>query len=201
MTYVLPLSQTCHFQATLILFFLRLHTVARFPFFFKSNYMSMNILNKIVNQKIKKLVPDELLLNKPFDLSVCGDYNSTNKRKLDEFLTDYYGSSSKGMGGSQKITEIEDDEEEEPLQDLATIQALNEIDFILDAKYRKVLKAHQFKGLQFMWDRVYKKKQGCLLAHSMGLGKTIQTVALLTTMYQYLKRYPSTKFPTVIHFL
>lgn len=48
-----------------------------------------------------------------------------------------------------------------------------------------------------MWDRVYKKKQGCLLAHSMGLGKTIQIISLLTTMYQELKRNPETKFPTV----
>lgn len=162
--------------------------------------MSMDILNKIVNQKTKKLVPDKLLLNKSLDLSVCGNYNSTNKRKLDEFLNDYYGSSSKGMGGAQETIEIEDNEEEEPQQNLATIQALNEIDFILDAKYRKVLKAHQFKGLRFMWNRVYKMKQGCLLAHSMGLGKTIQTIALLTTMYQYSKRYPSTKFPMVILF-
>lgn len=48
-----------------------------------------------------------------------------------------------------------------------------------------------------MWDRVYKKKQGCLLAHSMGLGKTAQIISLLTTMYQELKRKPDTKFPTV----
>jgi SNF2 family DNA or RNA helicase len=48
-----------------------------------------------------------------------------------------------------------------------------------------------------MWDRVYKKRQGCLLAHSMGLGKTVQTIALLTTMFQQLKRYPSTQFPAV----
>lgn len=48
-----------------------------------------------------------------------------------------------------------------------------------------------------MWDRVYNKKQGCLLAHSMGLGKTIQVISLLTTMYQHLKTDPSTDFPRV----
>lgn len=160
--------------------------------------MSMNILNKIANQKTNKLIPDELLTVRSFGLSIFNDGESSSKRKLDEFLRDFRGELSTGMIDDEIINV--DNDEEGDYQDIATIQVMNEIDFILDAKYRRVMKAHQFEGLQFMWDRVYKKKQGCLLAHSMGLGKSLQTIALLTTMYQYLKRYPSSKFPTVITF-
>ncbi|CAO0799489.1 unnamed protein product [Mucor circinelloides] len=154
----------------------------------------MNILNKIANQKTNKLIPDELLTVRSFGLSIFNDGESSSKRKLDEFLRDFRGELSTGMIDDEIINV--DNDEEGDYQDIATIQVMNEIDFILDAKYRRVMKAHQFEGLQFMWDRVYKKKQGCLLAHSMGLGKSLQTIALLTTMYQYLKRYPSSKFPT-----
>ena len=47
------------------------------------------------------------------------------------------------------------------------------------------LKAHQKEGLQFMWRELtgdHKDLQGCLLAHLMGLGKTIQVIALLVTL-------------------
>ncbi|CEG67667.1 hypothetical protein RMATCC62417_04064 [Rhizopus microsporus] len=47
-----------------------------------------------------------------------------------------------------------------------------------------------------MWKRIYKKKAGCLLSHAMGLGKTIQTIALLTTLYEHLHRHPEVDYPT-----
>jgi SNF2 family DNA or RNA helicase len=39
-----------------------------------------------------------------------------------------------------------------------------------------LVKAHQLSGLQFMWREIIqdKNRQGCLLAHTMGLGKTMQ---------------------------
>lgn len=154
----------------------------------------MNILNKIANQKINKLVPDELLTIQSFGISIFNEDGLSNKRKLDEFLTDFHDETSTGMFDDDTMDANYD--EKVDYQDIGTMQAMNEIDFSLDARYRKTMKAHQFEGLQFMWDCVYKKKQGCLLAHSMGLGKSLQTIALLTTMYQYLKRYPSSNFPT-----
>lgn len=38
------------------------------------------------------------------------------------------------------------------------------------------VKPHQLKGIQFMWRELIedKDRQGCLLAHTMGLGKTMQ---------------------------
>lgn len=61
----------------------------------------------------------------------------------------------------------------------------------------KLLKHHQCEGIRFMYDSCYggvdslKKNcgSGCILAHCMGLGKTLQLVALFHTLtsYQELK--------------
>lgn len=39
------------------------------------------------------------------------------------------------------------------------------------------IKGHQIEGVQFMWREIVmpeKSRSGCLLAHEMGLGKTMQ---------------------------
>ncbi|EZF95266.1 hypothetical protein H113_04330 [Trichophyton rubrum MR1459] len=46
------------------------------------------------------------------------------------------------------------------------------------------IKEHQLSGIQFMWRELIKdeKNEGCLLAHTMGLGKTMQVISLLVTI-------------------
>ena len=47
------------------------------------------------------------------------------------------------------------------------------------------IKPHQEEGLQFLWREItseHKDLQGCLLAQTMGLGKTMQVLALLVTL-------------------
>ena len=47
------------------------------------------------------------------------------------------------------------------------------------------IKPHQEEGLQFLWREItseHKDLQGCLLAQTMGLGKTMQVIALLVTL-------------------
>ncbi|POS81542.1 SNF2 super family protein [Diaporthe helianthi] len=47
------------------------------------------------------------------------------------------------------------------------------------------IKDHQIDGVRFMWDQILSDaKQGCLLAHAMGLGKTMQVVTLLTAIQE-----------------
>ncbi|KAL5342934.1 hypothetical protein BJX70DRAFT_240042 [Aspergillus crustosus] len=54
----------------------------------------------------------------------------------------------------------------------------------LDPHIGSRVKPHQLKGIQFMWRELVedKNQQGCLLAHTMGLGKTMQVISLLTTI-------------------
>lgn len=48
---------------------------------------------------------------------------------------------------------------------------------------RRFIKAHQIEGVRFMWDHLVakpaKERKGCLLAHTMGLGKTMQVITVL----------------------
>ncbi|KAH0274803.1 hypothetical protein KCU91_g5025, partial [Aureobasidium melanogenum] len=61
----------------------------------------------------------------------------------------------------------------------------------LNPDIAKRLKPHQIEGVKFMWREITAPEdedgQGCLLAHTMGLGKTAQSLALLTTVAETAK--------------
>ncbi len=54
----------------------------------------------------------------------------------------------------------------------------------LNDRIARRIKPHQIKGLRFLWREIVAdpNRQGCLLAHTMGLGKTMQVVSLLVTI-------------------
>ena len=52
----------------------------------------------------------------------------------------------------------------------------------LDAHIANRIHRHQLEGVQFMWGEAVVAHEGCLLAHTMGLGKTMQCVTLLASL-------------------
>ncbi|KAI7513201.1 hypothetical protein KC347_g1805 [Hortaea werneckii] len=64
-------------------------------------------------------------------------------------------------------------------------------EIFIHPKIAKRIKPHQLEGVQFMWFELTTSKedddtntQGCLLAHTMGLGKTMQTIAVLVALME-----------------
>lgn len=63
----------------------------------------------------------------------------------------------------------------------------------VDSKLVKKLKPHQAHGVKFMWDACFESIDklnentggGCILAHCMGLGKTLQVVTLVHTLLSH----------------
>lgn len=63
----------------------------------------------------------------------------------------------------------------------------DEGDVFVHPKIAAHVKAHQLEGIRFLWREVVTtgkedKLEGCLLAHDMGLGKTMQTITLLVAI-------------------
>ena len=48
-------------------------------------------------------------------------------------------------------------------------------------------KPHQVEGVEFMWKNIVVQKEGCILAHAMGLGKTCQLVQFILAFSKHMK--------------
>ena len=57
----------------------------------------------------------------------------------------------------------------------------------LNPKIADRIQPHQIEGVRFMWREVIADHQGCLLAQTMGLGKTMQIITLLVTIAEAAK--------------
>ncbi|KXS11740.1 hypothetical protein M427DRAFT_422060 [Gonapodya prolifera JEL478] len=47
---------------------------------------------------------------------------------------------------------------------------------------------HQIKGIRFMWKNLIAFRNGCILAHAMGLGKTLQVITFVATLLLEVKK-------------
>ena len=63
-------------------------------------------------------------------------------------------------------------------------QIKNEEQVIVNQKMNDKLKQHQREGIEFMWNCCFKTNSngGCIIAHCMGLGKSLQVVTLCHTV-------------------
>ncbi|CAM4935936.1 unnamed protein product [Rotaria socialis] len=69
----------------------------------------------------------------------------------------------------------------------------NDPDLFVPKHLCPVLKPHQIGGIRFMYDNIVESLQhfqrtrglGCILAHSMGCGKTLQVIAFINTLLQH----------------
>ncbi|XP_037046522.1 helicase ARIP4-like [Bradysia coprophila] len=68
-------------------------------------------------------------------------------------------------------------------------------DIYLLPSIAQIIKPHQIGGVRFLYDTVVETLDkfcstigaGCILAHSMGLGKTLQVISLIEVLYRYTK--------------
>ncbi|KAI9777077.1 MAG: hypothetical protein M1816_004923 [Peltula sp. TS41687] len=61
----------------------------------------------------------------------------------------------------------------------------SQVPIYINPRIGEKIKEHQIEGVRFMWREVVTKdeaRRGCLLAHEMGLGKTMQVITLLVTI-------------------
>ncbi|KAK2718092.1 transcriptional regulator ATRX homolog isoform X3 [Artemia franciscana] len=84
---------------------------------------------------------------------------------------------------NKKITKLVLDFDPETKEEVVTVHP----------KICENLKPHQASGIKFMWDACYETVEmaqksegsGCILAHCMGLGKTLQVVSLVHTLLSH----------------
>ena len=81
--------------------------------------------------------------------------------------------------------------DEDPAKVIINISKEDDQDFIyINRKIGHRIQPHQKEGVQFMWREItseHEELQGCLLAHTMGLGKTMQVITVLVTIAEAAK--------------
>ncbi|XP_018359083.1 PREDICTED: transcriptional regulator ATRX homolog [Trachymyrmex cornetzi] len=111
------------------------------------------LVAKEEQKRLKRFVERQALYNKIYEMRLA------NEEKVDKLVLDFNTKTK---------------------QELVTIHE----------KLVKHLKPHQAQGIKFMWDACFESLErvkttsgsGCILAHCMGLGKTLQVIALTHTL-------------------
>eukprot|EP00833_Pecoramyces_ruminatium_P018797 jgi/Orpsp1_1/1192829/evm.model.d7180000096201.1 len=156
-----------------------------------------------------------------------GSGNNNNKRiKLNEEESDSSGNNSENSSRSKSnnnrsskykyVRIVGDDEIEETIlsekikyrkkntdisinsenQIINIGHSSNEPDIFIDNSFN-CLKEHQIEGIRFLWKNIIDYKRGCIFAHAMGLGKTLQIISFLVTLKQtYLSK--AIKIPKIL---
>ncbi|XP_051913298.1 helicase ARIP4-like isoform X2 [Hippocampus zosterae] len=70
-------------------------------------------------------------------------------------------------------------------------------DIFLSPQLARAVKPHQIGGIRFLYDNLVESVErfgsssgfGCILAHSMGLGKTLQVISFIDVLFRYTKAH------------
>lgn len=156
--------------------------------------------------------PKQGPLDGPIELSDSGDEvprhtpHKKRKRKVQESQTAKQ-SRNAALARHEQFTQLMESQDFNSSQAVAAVArdpskseiAINPMmkgdpdkdEIFIHRKIAKRIKPHQLEGVQFMWFELTTSKegddtstQGCLLAHTMGLGKTMQTIALLVALME-----------------
>ena len=129
---------------------------------------------------IKKVIKDKNLEEETKEAAVVEKERRKRIEERQEKYNDLLGKAGKVKEGAVVEEMILDFDEK-------TKETLVEV----DKRLVKKLKPHQVGGIRFMWDTTFeslaqikagKKPGGAILAHCMGLGKTLQSVTLIHTV-------------------
>lgn len=109
--------------------------------------------------------------------------------KKNERLSQFLTSESQRMSQGESESEADID----PNQVVLDFDSKKKKKIVVHPEITKHLKAHQVEGIKFMYDCCYGSVDnldkypgsGCILAHCMGLGKTLQLITLLHTVICY----------------
>lgn len=101
--------------------------------------------------------------------------------------------SQRQQSQSQRSTQDKNDTEVEIEDIILDYDSKKKENIIVHRDIQKHLKSHQIDGIKFMYDCCYGSVDslkdhpgsGCVLAHCMGLGKTLQLISLLHTVITY----------------
>jgi transcriptional regulator ATRX len=149
--------------------------------------------NSFTRHKLHRLIDDKKLTKETLDAQAAERERKKRleeKRKEEEEIL------------SQKSQEAENKPDIVLEYDKETKQPLIK----LDKNLTKVLKPHQVDGIKFMWENCYEKVEmikkgnegsGCILAHCMGLGKTLQVIGLVHTLIEH-SEFTTTKRALII---
>ncbi|KAI6793750.1 hypothetical protein KC358_g17270, partial [Hortaea werneckii] len=156
--------------------------------------------------------PKQGPLDGPIELSDSGDEvprrtpHKKRKRKVQESQTAKQ-SRNAALARHEQFTQLMESQDFNSSQAVAAVArdpskseiAINPMmkgdtekdEIFIHPKIAKRIKPHQLEGVQFMWFELTTSKedddtntQGCLLAHTMGLGKTMQTIAVLVALME-----------------
>ncbi|XP_017875510.1 transcriptional regulator ATRX homolog isoform X2 [Ceratina calcarata] len=128
-------------------------------------------------KNIRKVMEEELVAD---DTKLAAKAEEERLKRIAERQKVYNEMYEARLASEEKVDKLVLDFDPDTKKELVTVHE----------KLVKRLKPHQAEGIKFMWDACFESLEriktspgsGCIIAHCMGLGKTLQVIALVYTL-------------------